>query len=139
MFSFQPGSAGSEVGVGGSSSSEASGVVEVVRPPLSGPWDYALLSGIGSTVKRVPSLLPDSEDELPPLLITTGEDEAGGVCLFQWIYTVSVVVELISNMHIFMKTCWQFCLLFGKSNVKISAELFSVKVTSTRLGGKKVK
>lgn len=86
-FSFQPGSAGSEVGVGGSSSSsssspEASGAVEVVRLPLSGPWDYALLSGIGSSVKRVPSLLPDNEDELPPLLITTGEDEAGGVCLF---------------------------------------------------------
>ncbi|XP_036972413.1 zinc finger FYVE domain-containing protein 16 isoform X1 [Acanthopagrus latus] len=74
-----PGSAGSEVGVGGSTSSEASGVVEVVRPPVSGPWDYALLSGIGSSVKRVPSLLPDNEDELPPLLITTGEDEAGDV------------------------------------------------------------
>ncbi|XP_019134197.1 zinc finger FYVE domain-containing protein 16 isoform X2 [Larimichthys crocea] len=79
-----PGSAGSEVGVGGSSSSsssspEASGAVEVVRLPLSGPWDYALLSGIGSSVKRVPSLLPDNEDELPPLLITTGEDEAGDV------------------------------------------------------------
>ncbi|XP_073333761.1 zinc finger FYVE domain-containing protein 16 isoform X2 [Pagrus major] len=74
-----PGPAGSEVGVGSSSSSEASGVVEVVRPPVSGPWDYALLSGIGTSVKRVPSLLPDNEDELPPLLITTGEDEAGDV------------------------------------------------------------
>ncbi|XP_049909771.1 zinc finger FYVE domain-containing protein 16 [Epinephelus moara] len=74
-----PGSAGSEVGVGGSSAPEASGAVEVVRPPLSGPWDYALLSGIGTSVKRVPSLLPDNEDELPPLLIITGEDEAGDV------------------------------------------------------------
>lgn len=74
-----PGSAGSEVGVGNSLSPEASGVVEVVRPPVSGPWDYALLSGIGSSVKRIPSLLPDNEDELPPLLITTGEDEAGDV------------------------------------------------------------
>ncbi|KAM9337837.1 zinc finger FYVE domain-containing protein 16 [Symphorus nematophorus] len=79
-----PGSAGSEVGVGGSSTSsasppEASGAVEVLRPPVSGPWDYALLSGIGSSVQRVPSLLPDNEDELPPLLITTGEDEAGDV------------------------------------------------------------
>lgn len=45
---------------------------------MSGPWDYALLSGIGSLVKRVPSLLPNNEDELPPLLIITGEDEAGG-------------------------------------------------------------
>ncbi|XP_070844491.1 zinc finger FYVE domain-containing protein 16 [Chaetodon trifascialis] len=74
-----PDSAGSEVGVGGSSTPEASGAVEVVRPPLSGPWDYALLSGISSSVKRIPSLLPDNEDELPPLLITTGEDEAGDV------------------------------------------------------------
>ncbi|XP_033951541.1 zinc finger FYVE domain-containing protein 16 isoform X2 [Pseudochaenichthys georgianus] len=68
---------GSEVGVGGSCSPEASGAVEVFRPPVSGPWDYALLSGIGSCVQRVPSLLPDNEDELPPLLISTGEDEAG--------------------------------------------------------------
>ncbi len=84
-LSFQPGSVGSEVGVCDSSSPEASGAVEVVRPPVSGPWDYALLSGISSSVKRVPSLLPENEDELPPLLITTGEDEAGGVCLFAWI------------------------------------------------------
>lgn len=70
---------GPEVGVGGSSTPEASGAVEVVRPPVSGPWDYALLSGIGTSVKRVPSLLPDNEDELPPLLIATGEDEAGDV------------------------------------------------------------
>ncbi|XP_037609674.1 zinc finger FYVE domain-containing protein 16 isoform X2 [Sebastes umbrosus] len=66
-------------GLGGSSAPEASGTVEVVRPPVSGPWDYALLSGIGTSVKRVPSLLPDNEDELPPLLITTGEDGAGDV------------------------------------------------------------
>ncbi|KAF3849213.1 hypothetical protein F7725_015710 [Dissostichus mawsoni] len=65
------------VGVSGSCSPEASGAVEVFRPPVSGPWDYALLSGIGSCVQRVPSLLPDNEDELPPLLISTGEDEAG--------------------------------------------------------------
>nr|XP_046230397.1 zinc finger FYVE domain-containing protein 16 isoform X2 [Scatophagus argus] len=75
-----PDSAGSELGPGGSSSSpEAPGVVEVVRPPVSGPWDYALLSGISSSVKRVPSLLPENTDELPPLLIMTGEDEAGDV------------------------------------------------------------
>ncbi|XP_041666898.1 zinc finger FYVE domain-containing protein 16 [Cheilinus undulatus] len=72
-----PGSAGSDDGVGGSS--EASQTVEVVRAPVSGPWDYALLAGIGTSVKRVPSLLPENEDELPPLLITTGEDEAGDV------------------------------------------------------------
>ncbi|CAK6956032.1 zinc finger FYVE domain-containing protein 16 [Scomber scombrus] len=74
-----PSSAGSEVGVGNSPTPEASAVVEVLRPPVSGPWDYALLSGIGSSVKRIPSLLSDNEDELPPLLITTGEDEAGDV------------------------------------------------------------
>ncbi|GLD58330.1 zinc finger FYVE domain-containing protein 16-like isoform X1 [Lates japonicus] len=74
-----PGPAGSEVGVGGPPTPEASGAVEVVRPPVSGPWDYALLSGISSSVKRVPSLLPDNEDELPPLLITTGEDDGGDV------------------------------------------------------------
>uniref|UniRef100_A0A4W6DJ21 Zinc finger, FYVE domain containing 16 n=1 Tax=Lates calcarifer TaxID=8187 RepID=A0A4W6DJ21_LATCA len=72
-----PGPAAPEVGVGGPSTPEASGAVEVVRPPVSGPWDYALLSGISSSVKRVPSLLPDNEDELPPLLITTGEDDGG--------------------------------------------------------------
>ncbi|XP_051794714.1 zinc finger FYVE domain-containing protein 16 [Acanthochromis polyacanthus] len=74
-----PGSAGPEAGVGGSSAPEAPESVEVVRPPVSGPWDYALLSGIGSSVKRVPSLLPDNEDELPPLLIITGEDDGGDV------------------------------------------------------------
>ncbi|XP_068191210.1 zinc finger FYVE domain-containing protein 16 [Antennarius striatus] len=76
-----PGSVGSEVGVSGSSLSEAPGTVEVVRPPVSGPWDYSLLAGIGSSVKRIPSLLPDNEDELPPLLIITGEEEAGDVLI----------------------------------------------------------
>lgn len=78
--SFQPGSAETEAGVSGSLAPEDSGTVEVVRPPVSGPWDYALLAGISSLVKRVPSLLPDNEDELPPLLITTGEDDGGGEC-----------------------------------------------------------
>lgn len=78
-----PGSASPEAGVSGSSTPEASESVEVVRPPVSGPWDYALLSGIGSSVKRVPSLLPDNEDELPPLLIITGEDDGGGDVLVE--------------------------------------------------------
>uniref|UniRef100_A0A8C3A7U2 Zinc finger, FYVE domain containing 16 n=1 Tax=Cyclopterus lumpus TaxID=8103 RepID=A0A8C3A7U2_CYCLU len=73
---FQP---GSEVEVDGSSAPDSSGVVEVVRPPVSGPWDYALLSGVGTCVTRVPSLLPDNEGDLPPLLIATGDDEAGDV------------------------------------------------------------
>lgn len=72
-LSFQPDPAESEV--------EAPGAVEVVRPPVSGPWDYTLLSGINLSVKRVPSLLPNNEDELPPLLIITAEDETGGICL----------------------------------------------------------
>ncbi|XP_068608778.1 zinc finger FYVE domain-containing protein 16 [Brachionichthys hirsutus] len=80
-----PGSAGSEVGVCGSPPPEAPRAVEAVRPPppppAPGPWDYALLAGIGSSVKRVPSLLPDDEDELPPLLIATGEEEAGDVLI----------------------------------------------------------
>lgn len=77
---FQPNSAAIEGVSGGSSCSEGPGAPEEVRPPVSGPWDYALLSGISSSVKRVPSLLPNNEDELPPLLIITGEDEAGGRC-----------------------------------------------------------
>ncbi|KAG7499372.1 zinc finger FYVE domain-containing protein 16-like isoform X1 [Solea senegalensis] len=74
-----PSPAGSEGEVSISSSPEASGAVEVVRPPVTGPWDYGLLSGIGSSVKRVPSLLPDNNDELPPLLFTTGADDGGDV------------------------------------------------------------
>ncbi|XP_054612355.1 zinc finger FYVE domain-containing protein 16 isoform X2 [Dunckerocampus dactyliophorus] len=54
-------------------------IPEVVPLPVSGPWNYALLAGLGSAVRRSPSLLPDSEDELPPLLILTGEDRAGDV------------------------------------------------------------
>uniref|UniRef100_A0A665V0H5 Zinc finger FYVE domain-containing protein 16-like n=1 Tax=Echeneis naucrates TaxID=173247 RepID=A0A665V0H5_ECHNA len=61
------------------SNNEKCHTVEVVRPPVSGPWDYALLSGISSAVQRVPSLLPDNEDELPPLLITTGEEDGGDI------------------------------------------------------------
>lgn len=67
----------SEVEVGGSSSApEALLEAEAVRPPpTSGPWDYALLCGVGGSVTRVPSLLPDNEEDLPPLLISTGEEE----------------------------------------------------------------
>ncbi|XP_029940738.1 zinc finger FYVE domain-containing protein 16 isoform X2 [Salarias fasciatus] len=73
-----PSAPGSAVGLGGPSAPEASGTAEVVRAPVSGPWDYALLAGIGSLVNRVPSLLPENEDELPPLLITTGEEDDDG-------------------------------------------------------------
>lgn len=77
---FQPSPAESEGVDGGSSGPEGLEAAEVVRPPVSGPWDYALLCGLGSSVKKVPSLLPNNEEELPPLLIITGEDEAGGGC-----------------------------------------------------------
>lgn len=96
ILSFQPGPAGSEVGVGGPSSTEASGAVEALRPPPSGPWDYTLLSGISSSVKRVPSLLPNNDDELPPLLITTGEDGAGGQISF---------FHLTNSSHVCFECC----------------------------------
>ncbi|XP_063334026.1 zinc finger FYVE domain-containing protein 16 isoform X2 [Pelmatolapia mariae] len=74
-----PGLPGAETGVNSASSPEAAVAAEVVCRPVSGPWDFALLCGIGSSVNRFPSLLPDNEDELPPLLIATGEDEGGDV------------------------------------------------------------
>ncbi|KAK5606617.1 hypothetical protein CRENBAI_017884 [Crenichthys baileyi] len=74
-----PGSAGLDPGGGGPSVPEIPGTVPVVRAPVSGPWDYGLLSGIGSSVRRIPSLLPDNQDELPPLLISTGEDDGEDV------------------------------------------------------------
>ncbi|XP_017344672.2 zinc finger FYVE domain-containing protein 16 [Ictalurus punctatus] len=50
---------------------------ETPRKALSGPWDFALLCGLGSCVQRAQSLLPDDDDGLPPLLITTGEEDEG--------------------------------------------------------------
>lgn len=90
---FQPSPAELEGVGGGSSCPEGPGAAEVVRPPVSGPWDYTLLSGISSSVKRVPSLLTNNEDELPPLLIITGEDEAGGRCCEQEVMAVCVRVQ----------------------------------------------
>ncbi|KAI5624374.1 zinc finger FYVE domain-containing protein 16 isoform X1, partial [Silurus asotus] len=55
-------------------SSESSS--ETPRKAVNGPWDYALLCGLGSCVQCAPSLLPD-DDGLPPLLITTGEEDEG--------------------------------------------------------------
>ncbi|KAG7248300.1 hypothetical protein CRUP_028576, partial [Coryphaenoides rupestris] len=75
------GPAGSDVrpgggrGGGGGSAPEAPAAPEVVRPPVSGPWDYALLCGIECPSSRGPSLLPEAEGELPPLIITTGEGD----------------------------------------------------------------
>ncbi|KAF3701633.1 Zinc finger FYVE domain-containing protein 16 Endofin Endosomal-associated FYVE domain protein [Channa argus] len=74
-----PGSTGTEAAVSSSSTPEESGAVDVVRRPLSGPWDYAVLAGITSSIQRAPTLLPDSENELPPLLITTEEDHRGDI------------------------------------------------------------
>lgn len=108
ILSFQPGPAGSEVGVGGPSSPEASGAVEALRPPPSGPWDYTLLSGISSSVKRVPSLLPNNDDELPPLLITTGEDGAGGqicVCFCAVCLKMFSFFHLTNSSHVCFECC----------------------------------
>ncbi|KAM9801239.1 zinc finger FYVE domain-containing protein 16 [Neosynchiropus ocellatus] len=63
----------------GADVSSSSAATEVVRPAPSGPWDFALLCGISGAVSRTPSLLPDDEAQLPPLLLVTGEDGAGDV------------------------------------------------------------
>ncbi|TSM28092.1 Zinc finger FYVE domain-containing protein 16 [Bagarius yarrelli] len=60
---------------GSAHSTDAS--LEEPRKAVNGPWDYALLCGLGSCVQRDPSLLPDDDDSLPPLLITTGEEDGG--------------------------------------------------------------
>uniref|UniRef100_A0A4W5N160 Zinc finger, FYVE domain containing 16 n=1 Tax=Hucho hucho TaxID=62062 RepID=A0A4W5N160_9TELE len=75
--------AGSRVSPGFAAVSEVPAKVEVVRPPVSGPWDYSLLCGLGSCVERSPSLLPEDDEGLPPLLITTGEEEGGGDLLVE--------------------------------------------------------
>ena len=71
--------------VGGAPPPEASGQAEVSRPPVSGPWDYALLCGVGEYIQRCPSLLPEDEEGLPPLLITTGETDSGGGWVGGWV------------------------------------------------------
>ena len=52
--------------------------VEVAHRVVSGPWDYALLCGLKGCVQGAASLIPEDEEGLPPLLITTGEDDGGG-------------------------------------------------------------
>ncbi|XP_053729902.1 zinc finger FYVE domain-containing protein 16 isoform X2 [Synchiropus splendidus] len=63
----------------GTDVSPSTPAAEVVRPASSGPWDFSLLCGISGAVRRTPSLLPDDEDQLPPLLLVTREDGAGDV------------------------------------------------------------
>nr|XP_061800675.1 zinc finger FYVE domain-containing protein 16-like [Nerophis lumbriciformis] len=62
-----------------SSGSEVPEPQEVIARPPCGPWDYSLLAGLGPAVRKAPSLLPDDEDQLPPLLVAAGEDMAGDV------------------------------------------------------------
>ncbi|XP_072514344.1 zinc finger FYVE domain-containing protein 16 isoform X2 [Salminus brasiliensis] len=50
---------------------------EMPRRKISGPWDYALLCGLASSVQGAASLVPEDEEGLPPLLITTGEEDGG--------------------------------------------------------------
>ncbi|KAK0154337.1 Zinc finger FYVE domain-containing protein 16 [Merluccius polli] len=74
----RPGGGGG-AGGGGGSAPVAPAAPEVVRRPVSGPWDYALLCGVGCPSSRGSSMLPEAEGELPPLIITTGEDETQAV------------------------------------------------------------
>ncbi|KAJ0057580.1 hypothetical protein NL108_009357, partial [Boleophthalmus pectinirostris] len=74
-----PSPADSDTGSSSQSTAETTVPTEVERPQLSGPWDFTLLSAISSSVRMIPSLLPDNVDELPPLLITTGETEVGDI------------------------------------------------------------
>ncbi|XP_072310370.1 zinc finger FYVE domain-containing protein 16 isoform X2 [Eucyclogobius newberryi] len=76
-----PSPAESDTGSSGQSASELTVAAEIEQPLLSGPWDFTLLSAISSSVKMIPSLLPDNVDELPPLLITTGETEVGDILM----------------------------------------------------------
>ncbi|XP_035246923.1 zinc finger FYVE domain-containing protein 16 isoform X2 [Anguilla anguilla] len=50
---------------------------EVERPAVSGPWDYSLLCGVSAQVERCPTLIPEDDEGLPPLLICTGEEDGG--------------------------------------------------------------
>ncbi|XP_062869744.1 zinc finger FYVE domain-containing protein 16 isoform X2 [Trichomycterus rosablanca] len=55
--------------------SNPEGCAEMRHKALSGPWDYALLCGLGSYVPRTASLLPEDDEGLPPLLIATGDED----------------------------------------------------------------
>ncbi|XP_066506878.1 zinc finger FYVE domain-containing protein 16 isoform X2 [Hoplias malabaricus] len=68
-FKFPEGSEGSV------DSSECG--TEVTCRAVSGPWDYALLCGLGGCVQRTTSLVPEDEEGLPPLLISTGVEDGG--------------------------------------------------------------
>ncbi|XP_030624166.1 zinc finger FYVE domain-containing protein 16 [Chanos chanos] len=54
---------------------------EAGRPPVSGPWDYALLCGVAGCVQGGANLVPEDDEGLPPLLIITGEDDGGDLLL----------------------------------------------------------
>ncbi|XP_023694678.2 zinc finger FYVE domain-containing protein 16 isoform X1 [Paramormyrops kingsleyae] len=49
------------------------GLAEADCPPVPGPWGYSLLCRVGDLVTKSPSLVPEDEEGLPPLLIITGE------------------------------------------------------------------
>lgn len=53
--------------------SSASGVLVNSNVPVASPSDYRLLCGIDKSVCNKISLLPDDDDSLPPLLLTSGE------------------------------------------------------------------
>ncbi|XP_076842763.1 zinc finger FYVE domain-containing protein 16 isoform X2 [Brachyhypopomus gauderio] len=70
------------------------GGAQVKRRVLSGPWDYTLLCGLGSCVQPVPSLVPEDEEGLPPLLITTGDQDEGDVLVEERPATCQIMLLL---------------------------------------------
>ena len=83
---------------------------------MSGPWDYALLCGVGEYIQRCPRLLPEDEEGLPPLLITTGETDSGGVC---------VVARLYLHMLLFASVCVCIFLAFFLCSCMLTSKTYS--------------
>uniref|UniRef100_A0A4W4H958 Zinc finger FYVE domain-containing protein n=1 Tax=Electrophorus electricus TaxID=8005 RepID=A0A4W4H958_ELEEL len=70
------------------------GSAEVTCLVPSGPWDYALLCGLGSCVEPVPSLVPEDEEGLPPLLIATGDEDGGDLLVEERPATCQIMLLL---------------------------------------------
>ncbi|MEQ2162927.1 hypothetical protein GOODEAATRI_024993, partial [Goodea atripinnis] len=75
--------AGLDPGGSGPSVPETPGTVPVVRAPVSGPWDYGLLSGIGSSVRRIPNVLVE-ESPAPCQIRHLLEEGGPPLLLFIW-------------------------------------------------------
>ncbi|XP_063067707.1 zinc finger FYVE domain-containing protein 16 isoform X2 [Engraulis encrasicolus] len=79
-------------GVGGGGETPSAAVVERRAP--TGPWDYTLLSGLTACVSRDPCLVPDDPEGLPPLLIATGDDDAGDLLVEERPATCQILLLL---------------------------------------------